>query len=381
MYDPDSFENFANRSSSKWLRYPEEVLPMHVAEMDFEVAAPIRNKLVEMVQNSDLGYLGPFPKAGEAFQAFALQRWGWDLDPSGLKMATDVGVAAVEILKASTGPGEKVLINSPVYAAFFSWLAEADCVPVDAPLQLVDGNWTLDLAAIRREFENGVKVFLLCSPQNPVGRIHSAKELTEIAKLAHEFDVLVIADEIHAPLSWGVFTPYLSVSQEARETGVTISSSSKAWNTAGLKAGFLVTASESVRKKLSSLPDAMQWRSSILGAHAMVMAFQEGTPWLDETVHRLQENLEYLRLEVADKLPAAEMFEMEATYLAWIDLGAYRIQDLQQAILREAKVAVVAGSDHGISDEYPGFIRFNFATSKARITEAVNRIAKLCEGN
>lgn len=113
----------------------------------------------------------------------------------------------------------------------------------------------------------------------------------------------------------------------------------------------------------------------------MVMAFQEGTPWLDETVHRLQENLEYLRLEVADKLPAAEMFEMEATYLAWIDLGAYRIQDLQQAILREAKVAVVAGSDHGIGDEYPGFIRFNFATSKARITEAVNRIAKLCEGN
>ena len=354
---------------------------MHVAEMDFEVAAPIRDKLLEMIQNSDLGYLGPFAKAGVAFQKFALQRWGWELDPVGIKMATDVGVAAVEILKAATVPGERVLINSPVYAAFFSWLQEADCTAVDAPLVLENGTWKLDLAAIRREFENGVKVYLLCSPQNPVGRIHSAKELTEIAKLAKEFDVLVISDEIHAPLSWGPFTPYLSLGPEARETGVTISSSSKAWNTAGLKAGFLVIASEAVRKRLESLPEAMQWRSSILGAHAMVAAFEDGTQWLDQTVAVLQENLEHLRHQVATKLPAAEMFEMEATYLAWIDLSAYRIQDLQQAILKEAKVAVVAGSDHGIADEYPGFIRFNFATSKARITEAVDRIAALCEGS
>jgi len=381
MTDPDSFSNFANRSSSKWLRYPADVLPMHVAEMDFDVAEPIRAKLAQMVSNSDLGYLGPFAQAGQAFESFALNRWGWQLDPAQVKMATDVGVAAVEILKAVTGPREKVLVNTPVYAAFFSWLKEADCTPVDAPLVLEGDTWKLDLPAIRAAFESGVRFYLLCSPQNPVGRIHSAKELTEVAKLAKEFDVLVISDEIHAPLSWVPFTPYLSLGQEAAATGVTITSSSKAWNTAGLKAGFLVTASDQVRAKLQSLPEAMQWRASILGAHAMVAAFEQGVDWLDQTVLQLQENLEHLRSEVANRLPQARLYEMEATYLAWLDLGSYKIQDLQQAILKEAKVSVVAGSDHGINDDYPGFVRFNFATSKPRITEAIRRIAELCEGH
>ena len=380
MQDPNSFSNFANRSSSKWRRYPEEVLPMHVAEMDFEVAKPIQDRLSQMVANSDLGYQGPFPEIGPAFEKFALNRWGWKIEPGGIKLATDVGVAAVEILKAATTPGDKVLINSPVYASFFGWLKEAQCVTADAPLQLDGDTWKLDLAAIREQFEDGVKVYLLCSPQNPVGRIHSAQELTEVAMLAKEFDVLVISDEIHAPLSWGPFTPYLSLGKQAIETGVTITSSSKAWNTAGLKAGFLITQSEQVRKKLSSLPDAMQWRSSILGAHAMAAAYESGTPWLDETVNTLQENLEHLRHEVATRLPKAKMFQMEATYLAWIDLEAYRISDLANTILSEAKVSVNAGPDHSPQDDFQGFIRFNFASSKPRITEAVRRISELCEG-
>ena len=150
---------------------------MHVAEMDFDVAKPIRDRLSQMVANSDLGYQGPFPEIGPAFEGFALNRWGWKIEPGGIKLASDVAAAAVEILKVVTTPGEKVLINSPVYAAFFGWLKEAQCEPVDAPLQLDGDTWKLDLAAIREQFENGVKVYLLCSPQNPVGRIHSAQEL------------------------------------------------------------------------------------------------------------------------------------------------------------------------------------------------------------
>lgn len=380
MQDPNSFSNFANRSSTKWLRYDADVLPMHVAEMDFEVAKPIRDKISEMALNSDLGYLGIFPGIGPAFASFAKRRWGWEADPKGIKLATDVGVAAVEILKSVTQPGDRVLINSPVYAAFFGWIKEAECVPFDAPLQLDGDTWRLDLSAIRAAFDQGVKVFLLCSPHNPIGRIHTAQELTEIAMLAKEFDVLVISDEIHAPLSWVPFTPYLSLGSQATETGVTITSSSKAWNTAGLKAGFLITQSDAVRTKLAGLPEAMQWRSSILGAFAMVTAYTEGVDWLDETVTILQDNLEHLRHEVATMLPKAKMFALEATYLAWIDLEAYGIPDLANTILKEAKVSVNAGPDHSPGDDFQGFIRFNFATSKPRITEAVRRISELCEG-
>ena len=376
----DSFGNFANRSSSKWLRFPSDVLPMHVAEMDFEVATEIRDTLSEMVQRSDLGYLGPLPELSGAFEAFALDRWGWRADGKQIKLATDVGVAAVEILRSVTKPGDRVLVNSPVYAAFYKWISEVGAVPADAPLVLDGDTWKLDLAAIEAAFQDGVKVYLLCSPQNPVGRVHTAQELTAIAKLAKKYSVLVIADEIHAPLSWVPFTPYLSLGNEAEDSGVVITSSSKAWNTAGLKAGFLITQSEAVRKQLSEVPEAMNWRASLLGAHAMVASYRAGSHWLDQTVRQIQENLEHLQHEVSHSLPKAKLFAMEATYLAWVDLSEYGVEDLQGEILREARVGVVAGSDHAPTGEYASFIRFNFATSKARISEAVSRIAALLEG-
>ncbi len=352
---------------------------MHVAEMDYEVAAPIREKLLEMVAASDIGYLGALPELGPAFEGFSLERWGWQIDPNQIKMATDVGVAATEILRSVTRPGDKVLINTPVYSSFFGWIKEVECEVADAPLSLEGDRWQLDLAAIEDQFRDGVKVYMLCSPQNPVGTVHTAKELAEVARLAKEYGVLVISDEIHAPLSWVPFTPYLMVSDDAVQTGVTITSSSKAWNTAGLKAGFAITQSEAVRIRLKNLPDAMQWRSSILGAFSMVAAYSQGQDWLDQTVATLQENLSHLHQEVATQLPKARLFEMEATYLAWVDLNGYRVANPQQVILDEGRVGVVPGQDHG-GEQYQGYIRFNFATSKPRITEAVRRIASVLEG-
>ena len=353
---------------------------MHVAEMDFEVAQPIRELLRDMVENSDLGYLGPLPELEPAFAGFASKRWGWEVLPGGIKLATDVGIAAVEILRAVGHSGEKVMVNSPVYSAFFKWIEEVGMVPHDAPLRLNGDRWELDLKTIESGFEGGVKILLLCSPQNPVGTIHSRSELEELAALAKKYDVLVISDEIHAPLSWGEFTPYLAVSDAARETGVTITSSSKSWNTAGLKAGFLMTQSDAVRAKLAKLPEAMNWRASLLGAFSMVCAFNDCIPWLDETVATIQDRVELLRRELANQLPKAKMFEMESTYLAWIDLGAYQQDRVAGKILAEAKVALVPGEDHGSTAAYGQFVRFNVATSEARLVEAVSRMARLLEG-
>jgi cystathionine beta-lyase len=353
---------------------------MHVAEMDFDVAEPILKVLSSMVANSDLGYLGPLPELESAFAGFAKERWGWEIAPGGMKLATDVGIAAVEILRAAAGPGDRVMVNSPVYSAFFKWIEEVGMVPYDAPLALTESRWELDLAAIERGFADGVRILLFCSPQNPVGTIHTRAELEQLAELAKKYDVLVISDEIHAPLSWGSFTPYLAVSEAARETGVTITSSSKSWNTAGLKAGFLITQSDSVRSKLAKLPEAMNWRASLLGAFSMVSAFSDCVPWLNETVATIQDRLQLLRSEVAAKLPKAKMFDMESTYLVWIDLSGYELDRAAAKILAEAKVAMVPGEDHSANGDYGQYVRFNIATSEARVVAAVDRIAARLEG-
>ena len=353
---------------------------MHVAEMDFDVAPAIRDRIKDLADRSDLGYTGPVPEVAKAFEAFALDRWGWQIAPEQLKLATDVGVAAVEILRVLTKPGDKVLVNSPVYSSFYHWIEEVHAEVADVPLVLKGDDWVLDIAGIESAFKAGVKVYLLCSPQNPVGRVHTAKELTEIAELADRYGVTVVSDEIHAPLTWVPFTPYLALGSAAQRTGVTISSSSKAWNVAGLKAAFYITQGTEVQARLRTIPEALHWRTSLIGAFAMESAYSESVQWLDDVVAQIQENLAFFQHEVAQKLPKAKFFNMESTYLVWVDLAGYKVDKVQHVLLQQAKVAVVPGNDHAPSDQYSNFIRFNIATSKARISEAISRISKVLEG-
>lgn len=373
MLDEDRLDNFARRSSSKWRRFPEEILPMHVAEMDFEVAPEIRKTLADLVANSDLGYLGPFPELAPAFQHYAKQTWGWEFDPSRMRFATDVGVAATEIMRVLTKPGDRVLLNSPVYTNFHAWVREVGAIPHDVPLVRDDNTWKLDLAGIEQAMASGVKVYMLCSPQNPVGRVHTKDELQAISDLANKYGVIVIADEIHAPLSYEKFTPYLSV-PGSEKNGILITSNSKSWNTAGLKAALFLTLSDEVNQKLSGLPEAMHWRSSLLGAFAMATAYSQCGYWMEDTKKRLQENLATLRAELERELPKAVVSNVQATYLAWIDLSAYGVDRPAQKILKDGKVAVVAGEEHAPELRYTEFVRFNFGTSKARIVEAVRRM-------
>jgi cysteine-S-conjugate beta-lyase len=377
-----SLSDLRQRHSSKWRRFSSDVLPMHVAEMDFQVAEPIQAVLTEMIQNSDLGYLGPVPEVAEAFAEFAAARWNWPVDTKQVKMATDVGVAAVEIFRALGKPGDQVVINTPVYSAFFGWLAETHLTPIDVPLVQNGAEWLLDLEELEQAFANGAKFYLLCHPHNPLGKVFSRDELTAVAALAARYDVLVISDEIHAPLTYAgeVFTPYLNCGPDAEATGVTITSSSKSWNTAGLKAAIVVSQSSEVAAKLAKLPPDMHWRSSLLGAFAMVEAYRNGTTWLDSAIEAIEANYQHMVSEVAAKLPGVVIHRPVSGYLSWWDVSALNLgTEPGKVILERAKVAVVEGSDLGgaAAANYTGFIRFNFGTSPANITEAIDRIAAL----
>jgi cystathionine beta-lyase len=350
---------------------------MHVAEMDFEVAPGIRETLVKMVNESDLGYLGPVAEVGEAFAKYAANRWQWRVEPHQVKLATDVGVAAVEIFRALVKPGDKIMVNSPVYTNFFSWIAEVGAEVIDVPLDQELG-WRLDLDAIEKAFASGVKVLLLCNPQNPVGTVHSRAELTALAELARKHSAVVISDEIHAPLTYAQneFTPFLACGEDAEKVGICITSSSKSWNTAGLKAAIVVTNSDEMLHLVAKLPEAMHWRASLLGAFAMAESFDRSAGWVDETLVVLDENRHHLLAELAAKLPMVKTHLPESTYLAWLDVSGMNLGEHPWVkILDRARVALVPGTDFG--KQYGQFVRLNFATSKENITAAIDRISCL----
>lgn len=373
MSTQEKLDHLYRKTSSKWRRYPSDVLPMHVAEMDFEVGALIRAEIGNRVNQSDLGYLGPIPELGEAMQGFALSRWGWQLDPKLVSPVVDVGVAAVEIFRVLAKPGDSVLINSPVYTNFFNWIDEAKLNVIDVPLIKSTDNWTLDLDGIESAFKSGVKLFLICNPQNPVGRVHSKVELEVISQLAGRYGVFVVSDEIHAPLTYldQTFTPYLSIPNT--ETGYVITSASKSWNIAGLKAAVIVSGSKAAAAKISTMPPAVHWRTSIIGAFAMVTALNCAVDWLDETLLMLDKNRKLLKTLLAELLPAVEYELPESSYLAWLNLAAFGENDSwHNQLVTKGKVAIVPGQDFG--KQYKNYVRLNFATYPEVLIEGVNRM-------
>jgi cystathionine beta-lyase len=364
-----------HRHSSKWRRFSHDVLPMHVAEMDFEISPHIRATLARMVTESDLGYLGPIPELNAAVTGFAQRRWNWTIDPNKIRLATDVGVAAVELFRVLVKPGDKILVNSPVYTNFHTWIPEVGAEILDAPLNREAG-WRIDLDAIDAAFASGAKVLLFCNPQNPTGTVHTHAELSKLADLAAKHGAVVISDEIHAPLTYGdsEFTPFLSVSDNARKVGITITSSSKSWNTAGLKAAIVITASDEMQAVVARTPEAMHWRASLLGAFAMVESYENSEGWLDETVATLDGNRHFTIKQFAEKLPKAKVSVPASTYLAWVDVSECGFgEDPAAYLLENAKVGVDPGTNFG--KQYKGFVRFNFATSRENIAEAISRIA------
>jgi cystathionine beta-lyase len=364
------------RTSSKWRRYAPDVLPMHVAEMDYEIADSIKALLQEKILHSDLGYTGPVPEVAAGFEKFANRLWNWNVDPKQVRLSTDVGVSAVEVFRAIGKPGDKVVINSPVYHSFFEWIQEVKMELVDVPLVPANETWDLDLPSLEESFRNGAKFYLLCNPHNPLGKVFTSDELSGVAELAKKYEVVVVSDEIHAPLTFNAedFVPYLRVSDSARETGVCITAASKSFNLAGLKASIIVTDSAVMHEKLKNLPAALHWRSGILGAFAMGEAFSNCADWLDSAIATNQSSRDLLTALMAEHLPTVKYWIPAAGYLAWLDVSKLDLGPNPAArLIAEQKVAFVPGTDHG--PEYDSFVRINFACHPDSLNRAIQALA------
>lgn len=365
------------RKSVKWRTFPSDVLPLPVAEMDFPIAEPIKQALREMIDRSDTGYLGPFPEMFEAFKDFSITRWGWKPDLTQMRIATDVGVGTVEVIRTLINPGEKVVLNSPVYDNMWRWVTEVRAELVDVPLVKSEMNYSIDFEGLERAYASGAKVHLLCSPHNPVGIIFSKADQIKIADLAKKYGVVVISDEIHAALTFPgkTFAPFLSVSDSAREVGICVTSASKAFNLAGLKCAMIITENEMLKNRINEMPLSVAFRASLFGAVAATAAFSNATGWLDEALKTLDQNRNLIRTLIDTKIPAIKYRVPDFGYLAWLDLSNLNLgDDPTKTLLEQGKLAVNSGTMY--SPTHKNFIRLNFGTSSEIIEEAFHRILR-----
>lgn len=370
-----SLEELRRRTSMKWRTYPEDVLPLWVAEMDVPLAEPVVRAVREAMELGDTGYPAGTAYA-EALAAFAAERWGWDgLAVERTAIVPDVMMGIVEMLKLVSGPGDPVVVNSPVYPPFFPFVENMGRKVVEAPLG-ADGR--IDLGVLEDTFARlsagaGRPAYLLCSPQNPTGAVHTADELAAVAALARTYGVRVVVDEIHAPLTaaGASFVPYLSV--PGAESGLSLLSASKAWNLAGLKAAVAVAGPEAA-DDLARLPEEVGDGPSHVGVIAHTAALREGGAWLDALLGGLDDNRRLLAGLLAEHLPAVHYAPGQATYLAWLDCRALDLGgDPADVFLERGRVALNSGIPFGTGGE--GFVRLNLATSPELITEAVRRMA------
>ena len=366
-------ERLRSRTSIKWNFYEPDVLPLWVAEMDVDLAEPIRDALARAVRDGDTGY----PSVGtyiDAFVGFATSRWGWSPDGGSVRPVSAVIPGYTDALLQAAGPRGTVVVTAPVYPPFYTYLREAGLTVVEA--RLTDA-MRLDTDAIAAQIADaraggapGVAV-LLCNPHNPGGTLHTRAELEALAQMADAHGVTVVSDEIHAPIVYapGEFVPYVTVDP----TGVAVHSASKAWNLAAIPAAFVVFGAEAQGARDEFAKGAHHWPSHF-GALAQTAAYREGGEWLDALLGGLDANRHLLGDLLAAHLPSVGYRIPESTFLAWLDCSSLGLgDDPAAAFLARGRVGLNSGPTFGAGGA--GHVRLNFATSPDVLEAAVRRMA------
>jgi cysteine-S-conjugate beta-lyase len=375
-----SLPRLRQRTSTKWRAHPADVLPAFVAEMDFDLAAPIKQAVTDALAAGDCGYAHK-GALGDAYAAFAADRLGWDVDPGRVYPIPDVMTGLAEVIEAITPAGSGIVVNPPVYPPFRFRFGFYGRRIIDAPLTRDEtGRYDLDPAAIEAALSQpGAAAYVLCSPHNPTGNVWSARQLEMVADLCQRHGAALLVDEIHAPLvlPGARFVPFGSLRHEMAGHAFVFTSATKGWNIPGLKCGLAIAGSDRGAALLEERWEALL--AAHLGVLASVAAFTEGLPWLDAALRQLDQNRALLADLLRERLPAVGYAQPQASFLAWLDCRAVGLgDDPATAFLGKGQVAVSHGPAFG--SQGSGFVRLNIGTSPELIAEAVRRMALACQG-
>ena len=382
-FDDLDLETLRRKRGEKWREYGPDVLHAWVADMDFPVAEPIAQHLLESVRIGDLGYpINPTPTALPSVFAQRMQeRFGWQVDPQRVLVLTDVVQGIYIAMHTLSEPGDGVVVQTPVYAPFLKAVPEVGRRTLNSPLVRGASGYEIDFDDLEAKLDARTRIYLLCNPQNPTGRVFTRAELERLAELALARDLIVVSDEI-----WGELTypgqrhiPFASLGPEVEARTITLTSATKPFNIAGLRCAVAAFGSDALKKRFSTVPRHVRGGIGTFGLSATEIAWTRAQPWLDEVRAYLDGNRRFLAQYLKERLPAIGYTLPEATYLAWLDCRALALDaDPFTHFLERARVGLSDGRKFGAGGA--GFVRLNFATSRAILEQILERMRESLAG-
>lgn len=376
-YDFDKITDRRASNSYKWDSAPEGVLPMWVADMDFRTAPAIIDALQKRVAHGIFGYTRVPDAYYDAVTSWFSRRHGWDIDREWIIYTSGVVPAVSAVIKALTVPGDKVIVQTPVYNCFFSSIRNNGCEIVSNPLRRIGDTYEMDFDNLERcAADPRAKVMLLCNPHNPAGRVWTPDELTRLGNICLRNGVTVVADEIHCELVYQGFkyTPFASLSDAFLHRSVTCVSPSKAFNIAGLQIANIVAFDNDLRRRIDKAININEVCDvNPFGVAATIAAYNEGEEWLNQLLDYLHGNYEAMAEFCRRELPEFPIARLEGTYLVWMDCSSLGMpsEALEHALLEDARLWLNAGTMYGAEGE--GYMRWNIACPRSVMLDGLNR--------
>lgn len=385
------FDRIIDRKNTRCLKYdfavkrgmPEDVLPLWVADMDFETSSYIEDALTERVQEGIFGYSDVQTPYFEIIRDWMIRHHDWEPQEKWLIKTPGVVFALAMAVKAYTDPGDKVLLQQPVYYPFSEVITDNGREVVSNDLVLTeDGTYKIDFADFEQKIiANGIKLFLLCSPHNPVGRVWTKEELEKIGDICVKHGVTVVSDEIHNDFIWeGTHTVFAGIKKEFADISITCTSPSKTFNLASMLISNIFIPNQVLRRKFRKEMDrAGISQLSVLGLVATEAAYAHGDEWYAAMKNYVRDNIAFARAYVEENLPGVRMIDTQGTYLIWLDFRqtGLTVEQLDHKIIYEAGLWLDSGKIFGKTGE--GFERINVACPRAVLQEALDRIRGILE--
>ena len=382
VYDFDTPLNRRGTNSMKWDELShvfgrDDLMPFWVADMDFRSAPEIIDSLRARVEFGVFGYPWMTNSAREAVAEWEWKRHGWKIDPSDVEFTPGVVTALAMGVNAFTEPGDGVMIQTPVYPPFFRVIEDNGRRIVENPLKDAGDRYEMDFDALRRSLTDDVKAMILCSPHNPVARVWSREELTQLAEICLERNIIILNDEIHQDLVYSdaKHIPLSLAVPEADRILVTFVAPSKTFNIAGLCGSAVIARDRKMREKMGKALGSLHIQNiNMLAIDALETAYRKGGAWLDALIAYLEGNRGLVEAFLRDRMPRVKLKHPEGTFIFWLDFRDYGLpnSEIQRILVESAGVALNPGPNFGASGE--GFARLNIGCPKKQLEEGLARI-------